>query len=187
MKNMLDFGINGGIIEIEISAEKLYYTIIGQEHEMKALLQNINKSTGSLYFISKLTLPLAIVAEKESKLLKINIELGSSIEQVQCSILCECKNREERQLYTLLCIVHDIEADRYILKFPEIELKENIEPEKTILNDMQKFLKVTPKILKDTLRLVDITGADDDILVYCARTSKQVYINKKKQKTEEEK
>ena len=183
MKNIMDFGVNGGIIEIEISAEKLYYTIIGLESEMNTLLENINNTGNTTYIVSKLTVPVVLTAEKESKARKYNIELSEHVEKVQCSILCECKNREERQLYTLLCI--EEKAGIYVLKFPEIELKENIEPEKTILNDMKTFMKITPKILKDTLRLVDITGAEDDILVYCARTSKQIYINKKKKQDKE--
>ena len=49
------------IIEIEISAEKVYYTIIGRENGMDILLQDIKEKnrTNTIYFISKLIIPLA--------------------------------------------------------------------------------------------------------------------------------
>ena len=198
MKNQFEFQIPDGIIEIEIVAEKLYYTIIGKETEMCTLLDNINNQSlddpnipvskkgdmshnlntkNKSYIISKLLIPLTIVAENIGISKKINIEIGSGIEQVQCSLLCECKSYEEKEVYTLLCIENI--NNKYILKFPEIELKENIEPETTIIRDIKKIMINAPKSIIETLRLIDITGPEEDILVYCARTSNPIK-NKKK-------
>lgn len=168
----LPFGAINTIMEIEISAEKLYYSVIGKKKEMEDMMNTItsSKNKDKIYFISKLLIPLANVAELQMQERKIDIVLAENIEHVQCSLLCDCKGREDKQMYTLLCLEKEKE-NTYILKFPEIELKENIEPEQSIIRDINKIMITIPKPIKDTLRLIDITGLDEDILVYSARIS----------------
>lgn len=167
------------IIEIEISAEKIYYTIIGKENDMKNLLTDINKKnkySNVTYITSKLMVPIANIVETFEVDGK-NVILAQDAEQVQCSVLCDCNIKEEKEVYTLLCLYK--EDNNYILKFPEIDLKENFEPEKIIMEDIKKIINVVPNPIKNTLRLIDITGNDSDILVYIARISASKKNNKK--------
>lgn len=168
------------IIEIEISAEKVYYTIIGKENDMKILLEDINKknikkNNNTVYIISKLIVPLANIIEKFNDK---NIMLAPETEQVQCSVLCDCNVKEEKEVYTLLCLKD--EGGYYSLKFPEIDLKENLEPEKSIIQEMNNIITNVPNPIKNSLRLVDIMGNESDILVYIARASSTKKYYKKK-------
>lgn len=164
------------IIEIEISAEKIYYTIIGKKKEMENLLVEINKKKKNqniTYIISKLIVPVANILDD----LDYNVILASDAEQVQCSVLCDCNIKEEKEVYTLLCIFE--ENNNLTLKFPEIDLKENFEPEKIIIEDIKKIVNIVPNPIKNSLRLIDITGIDSDILVYIARMGVSKKTNKK--------
>lgn len=154
------------IIEIEISAEKVYYTIIGRENDMDILLQDIKEKnrTNTIYFISKLIIPLANLLDN---FIDKNVILSNDCEMVQCSVLCDCGVKEEKEVYTLLCLKE--ENDIYYLKFPEIDLKEDLEPEKSIIEDINTIVSTIPNPVKNSLRLIDITGNDSDILVYIAR------------------
>jgi hypothetical protein len=162
MRDFEDLGISGGIIEIEIVAEKIYYTIIGKYLEMNNLLKNLRTiDNKKKYFISKLIIPVANISD--------GLELADNIEHVQCSIICDCSKTEERAMFCLLCI-EEING-KNILKFPEIILHDNIEPDKIIMGDIGKLIKIIPDQVKESLRLIDVTGPESDILVYCARLS----------------
>ncbi|ARF08846.1 hypothetical protein Catovirus_1_896 [Catovirus CTV1] len=167
--------MNSNIIEIEISAEKLYYTIIGQKSDMINLLESINKKnklSDTTFIISRLIVPLANIIDNYSDK---TIILPPEAEQIQCCVLCDCDIKEEKEVYTLLCLTkHDTE---FILNFPEIDLKEDFEPEKIIMDDIKKNFTIVPTPIKNTLKLIDITGNDSDILVYVARTSNKNKLN----------
>ena len=169
------------IIEIEITAEKVYYTIIGQKKDMKILIDDINKKnirTNITYIISKLIVPLANIVDND-------IILAPSTEQIQCSVLCDCNINEEKEAYALLCLIkiedNNNNKSRKILKFPEIDLKDNFEPEKSIIQEIKTIATNIPNPIKNTIRLVDITGSESDILVYTARigTTPKKYIKRK--------
>lgn len=163
-----------GIIEIEVSAEKIYYTILGNKIIMEKLLRDINSNDKNkkkhIYLISKIMVPVANILESEIRTRKKTIELASGLEHVQCSILCDCNSKEEKDGYILLCIKEI--NNKFVLTLPEIELKEDFEPEKIILDDIHKFVPDVPKIVKNTLKLIDITGKDSDTLIYLSRINK---------------
>jgi len=150
------------VIEIEVNAEKLYYTVIGKYLDLKKLINKLKSSSNKKYIISKLLIPISNTVCDEY-IIPVNIEY------VQCSILCVCNKREEKTMYCLLCV--DENNNKKTIKFPEIQLKENSEPEKLILNDMEKTFYNVPDQVKSTLQLVDITGPNSDILVYCSKIS----------------
>lgn len=165
---------SGDVIEIEIIADKIYYTIIGKQEDMNSLLDKIkmadDKRHGVKYIVSKLMVPLACVSFDTDK----PFELAEFSEHVQCSVICDCNKREEKVMYCLLCV--DESNGKCILRFPEIELNDSIEPDKIIIADVMRIAKHVPPQVKDTLRLIDVTGPSSDILVYCARlTSSKKY------------
>lgn len=166
---------NKNIIEIEIPAEKIYYTIIGNKNDMNKLLLNLsnkNNIDNNKYIISKLSAPISnIISKLELDNNIININIAQNTELIQCNLLSDCNKKEEKEVYTLLCLLK--EDNNYILKFPEISIKEGIEPEKNIMEDIKKIFNIVPKSIKNTLKLLNNIGLNSDILIYIARAKKK--------------
>jgi hypothetical protein len=170
--------VNGmdGIIEIEITAERICYTILGTEAEMFRFIKSISsKSQNTIYIASRLIVPISNIAEEEEKKRNIHIEVSSELEYIQCSVMCDCKYVEERKIYALLCLTKK-DDDTYILKYPEIEMVDSVDPEKSIMDDIGRIFGDVPdtqllSVLRKNLKLVDITGKNEDVLVYSTRLS----------------
>ena len=167
-----------GDMDVEITAEKIYYTIIGSEKELNELLNknninNINNNKNRKYIVYKLTIPLATIREIESDKNDINITIGDNMEQMQCIILCDCSFKEEKEYYSLLYIEQNnldyLDKKTFTLKYPEINIKGNLELNKYIIDDIKSNIGEYPKYIEDNIKLIDITGNYSDTLIYSIR------------------
>ncbi len=156
------------VIEIEITANKIYYTIIGKKEKLEKFIKNNNK-----YIIAKIIIPLALTTEKYFTNNK-NIIPDLESEKIQCSILCDCSMMEIKELYMIL----EINKIRNI-KFPELAELDGVnnEPEILIAHDIKKISETSNCELDNyildnimrTIKIVDIIGENSDVLVYLVR------------------
>lgn len=154
----------GNYVEIELAADQMYYTIIGEEKDMSTLLSKI-KTNEKKYMIAKLCVPLANISPSE-------YIIDNYMEQIQCSLLCDCNPKEEKRAYALMCIEKDNGKD--VLRYLYIDAEENNDPEMLIENEINKLFKendVAKSIMKST-RLIDIISYDTDTLIYLSRYSR---------------
>lgn len=149
---------------IELTPEKIYYTIIGKYGHMTKLIDKINKvnkKKNVTYFISKLIVPIDFIIEKfDDK----EIEIVSYTELMQCILLSNCRKKDEELVYVLLCLVE--REGIYYLQFPEISIIKNTDPEKDILYDIENISGNIPKSIRKNLNMVDIIGNRSEILLY---------------------
>lgn len=151
------------IVKIELSADQMYYTIIGNKKDMSLLLSEINKyNDDTKYIISKLCIPIAHIVSDNQK-------VDNFMEQVQCSMLCDCDIKEEKKVYALMRIEKDEDLDvpRYIY----VDAKEDCEPESLIIDEINKIFNrsdIIESIIK-SIRLVDIISSESDTLIYISR------------------
>ena len=153
----------GNYVEIELSADHMYYTIIGEEQDMYSLLSKI-KDTDREYIITKLYTPIANVSP-------FGYMIDNYMEQIQCSLLCDCNSKEEKKAYALMCI--DKNNGMNVLRYMCVDTEENSDPETLIKNEINKMLKGsdTKSIIKSA-RLVDIINLKSSTLVYLLRCNK---------------
>jgi predicted RNA-binding protein len=151
------------ISEIEVNADKLYYTIIGNYKELKNIVSMLNDNEYK-YIIHKINIPIANLIDTYQ-----NIMIDKCIEKVQCSILCGITNiNNYNNIYCLL----KINNNTNILNFFEILFRDNKdfnEPEKFIMHDINKN-KLNMEVKSDNIKLADIIGINNDILVYFVKT-----------------
>lgn len=165
------------IIEIEITAERLCFAILGDESDIKYFIDNISPKykKNRLIIANRLLIPIINIAEEEMKKNNILIDVSKEIEHIQCSIICDCNHKEEKTIWSFL-LLEKID-NNYILKYPEIDLIDNIEPEKAILQYVKNMLSeniIKHNIDSTKLKLIDIAGKNEDILVYSLRINKLI-------------
>jgi hypothetical protein len=174
MKNF-PFNFPGTIVEIEIFADVLYYIIYGKysiiqkfkdilnEHSEK---NNIDKK----YIIAKLNLPVAKLCDMQEKVVKTkNMVFHKSLETIQCLVYADCTNKDAKNMYALLCLEKNPTTNSYELKYPSLDLDDNFDPEEIIYKELKKVSPYYAKYIKRNLKLVDIAGDEDEILVYSCK------------------
>jgi hypothetical protein len=171
---------NNNIVEIEITADKLCYTIIGTKQELQLFINSmIKQENNKIYIIAKLIVPVSNIADEESINRNIIINVNKDVEYIQCSIMCDCKLSEEKKIYSLMYIEKDKLTNSYYLKYPEIELNNGNDPEKIIIHTINNLFDSPHQpllhMIEKNLKLIDITGKNEDVLIYSTRIS----INKK--------
>lgn len=151
----------GNYVEIELTADQLYYTIIGEENEMSSLLAKIEPGSKE-YMIAKLCVPLANVSPS-------GYIIDNYMEKIQCSFLCDCNTKEEKKVYALMCI--EKENGFNVLRYLYIDTEENNDPETLIENEINKLFKDNgmAKSIMKSARLIDIISYDRDTLIYLSR------------------
>jgi hypothetical protein len=137
------------IIGIELTNEKIQYTIVGSKEELQ-LLQKKCKS--KKYIISKLISPILYIVIDEIEMRNIDIEVDNYSEKMQYSLLCNYEEYE-KNLYMLLII--DEIIDKHVLKFPEIKLKKTNNIEKIICDDIKKNIPCL-NINKNNMLLLEL-------------------------------
>lgn len=168
---------NNPLFQFNILDEKIYYTIIGLEDDLKELLLNCHPPHNKIYILSKLSVPLVNIIDKEMENRKINIIIANDMEHLQCSILCDCNYKEEKKFFSLMYIeknhniTNDVQDYIYTLKYPEILIKGNIDPNKYINDELKKIFPSYAKKLENNIKLIDIAGSSSNILIYCIRLS----------------
>jgi hypothetical protein len=155
----LPFEFPETMVEIEIFADVIYYIIYGNYNNILLFKDIMNEyveknKINKKYIVAKLNLPVANVCEN----LK-NINYTNSLETIQCMVYADCI-RDAKNMYALLCI------DMNELKYPSIELDDDFDPEELIYRDIKKISYDYAKYIKKNIKLVDIAGKEDEILVY---------------------
>lgn len=190
MKNC-PFNFPGTIIEIEIFADILYCIIYGKYaimHKFKDILNeyveknNIDKK----YIVAKLNLPVAKLCDIEEKSRKTkNMTFHKSLETIQCLVYADCTNKDAKNMYALLCLEKNPTntINSYELKYPSLDLNDNFDPEEIIYKELKKVSPEYAKYIRKNLKLVDIAGDEDEILVYACKLLDNV--NKENKETKE--
>ncbi len=174
MKNF-PFNFPGTIIEIEIFADVLYCIIYGKYaiiHKFKDILNeyvekhNIDRK----YIVAKLNFPVAKLCDIEEKSHKTkNMTFHKSLETIQCLVYADCTNKDAKNMYALLCLEKNTTTNSYELKYPSLELNDNFDPEEIIYKELKKVSPIYAKYIRKNLKLVDIAGDEDEILVYACK------------------
>ena len=176
------------LIEVEIFADTVYYILYGKFDEINNFKNvaneyfqknNINKK----YIVAKLNLPVTNLLDEQERENKMSLDLGKSLESIQCMVYAECNNREAKNMFTLLSIEKDEELNKNIIKYPTIAISDKLEPEDSIYKEIKKINNLFAKKIKDNISLLDIAGEEDEILVYSIKvphvTKKKINISKK--------
>jgi hypothetical protein len=160
-------------IEIEVSADKLYYIIYGSYNDMQNLKNNINNYLSSIksknfFTINKLNYPIARLAEDLEKLNKKKFTLGNSVETAQCVVCADVKQSKLTDLFSLVLIENNK------IFYPYIILDKNCEPEKMIYLELKKLSNnniPNYSFFVNNLKLVDIIddSADNEFIVFSSR------------------
>ena len=148
-------------VEIELAVDQMYYTIIGEEKDMSTLLSKI-KTKDEKYIIVKLCVPLANISPSE-------YIIDNYMEQIQCSLLCDCNIKEEKKVYALMRIEKDNEMQ--VMRYLYVKAEDNCDPEILIENEINKLFQendIAESIMKST-KLIDIISCDVDTLIYLSR------------------
>lgn len=170
------FGLSGiaiSGIEIEIFASNVYYTVFGELKEIKKFKNTANKyfeqnKISRKFIVSKINYPLAQVHEIISKKDKDNkYVLGEYVEPIQCTIYANCPPKTAKNMYCVLCIEEIEDGKKRKLSFPSINLeKSKKSPNSVILKEIKKMVPEYASIAKKSIKLLDIAGDNEDILVY---------------------
>jgi hypothetical protein len=190
------FNLPGTIVEIEIFADTIYYILYGKYKIMTKIKDMLNdhcekNKLNKKYIISKLNLPVARLCDNQQESFnqksdtKFNFEFNNCLESIQCLVYADCNNKEAKDMYTILCLDKNSEKNSYELKYPYIELNEDFDPEEIIYKEFKKISYPHAKYIKKNLKLVDIAGENDEILVYSCKIldsylNKEIKIYKKK-------
>ncbi len=177
------------IIEFDVSADKVFYVVCGLNKDIilfKDIFNdyynknNINKKM----LVSKLNYPILNFLEKQQLNNNIKLNVAPYLEKVQCLAYGDINHREAKHIYTLICLEKQSE-NNYLVTYPNIKLNKNDDVEKVIANEFKKIFNINNKnnkekehdlqykinqnlfnIVKSNINLVDLTGDDDDILIY---------------------
>jgi len=179
MKNM-PFNFPGTIVEIEIFADTIYCIYYGKYKTVTKFRDILNEyceknSIDKKYIITKLNLPVARFCESQQDLFnkKNNtnfvFNFNKSLESIQCMVYAECNNKDAKDMYTLLCLEKNKDFDNYDIKYPSIDLCDNYDPEEIIYREIKKISPAYAKYIRKNVKLVDIAGEEDEILVYSCR------------------
>jgi hypothetical protein len=190
------FNLPGTIVEIEIFADTIYYILYGKYKMMTKIKDILNdysekNKLNKKYIISKLNLPVARLCDNQQESFnlksdtKYNFEFKNCLESIQCIVYADCNNKEAKNMYTVLCLDKNPDKNIYELKYPYIELKEDFDPEEIIYKEFKKISYPHAKYIRKNLKLVDIAGENDEILVYSCKVldsnlNKEIKTYKKK-------
>ena len=187
------FNLPSTIVEIEIFVDAIYYILYGNYIIMTNIKDMLNdycekNKLNKIYIISKLNMPVARLCDIEqesfnkSSNIKYNFEFNNSLESIQCLVYANCNNREAKNMYTILCLDKNLDKNSYELKYPYIDLNEDFDPEEIIYKEFKKISQIYAKYIKKNLKLIDIAGNNDEILVYSCNIVDNIFkteINKK--------
>jgi hypothetical protein len=179
MKNS-PFNLPGTIVEIEIFADIIYYIVYGKYKTMLKFKDMLNEHSEKnklekKYIISKLNLPVAKLCDSQQEQFnsvnKSNTKFGfnNSLESIQCIVYADCNNKDAKDMYTVLCLDKNTDTNEYIIKYPFINLSETIDPEDAVYKEIKKISPGYAKYIRKNLKLIDIAGDSDEILVYSCR------------------
>lgn len=164
---------------IEISADYIYFVIVGEKSNLLNLIDNIEnhqkniKNIDKKFIITRLDIPILFRYNKIQRMINKDIKLDISIESAQ-SYACAQEqflvprvkkkfidNDKERN-YMMMMIEQDT------LRFPKIELIDE-DPEKMILEWIKKHIGDIPVKIKKTIKPLSLVGYNNEILVYMAK------------------
>jgi hypothetical protein len=161
---------------IEISAEYIYFVIVGEKENLLGMIHNmekINKDINKKFIITRLDIPILFKYNKIQKLINKNLILDLSIESAQSYAFAQEQfllpkinkkfiENDTNINYMIMMI------DDNILRFPKIELIDE-DPEQMIIEWIQKYNGHIPINIKKTIKPLSLVGYDNDILVYMAK------------------
>ena len=109
------------LIEVEIFADTVYYILYGKFDEINNYKNAANEyfqknNIDKKYIVAKLNLPVTHLLEDQEKENKKSLDLGKSLESIQCMVYAECNNREGKNMFTLMAIEKDTELNKYVIK-----------------------------------------------------------------------
>lgn len=128
-------------------------------------------------------MPVARLCDNQQELFnrnsntKYNFEFNNSLESIQCIVYANCNNREAKNMYTVICLDKNLEKNTYELKYPYIDLNDDFDPEEIIYKEFKKISPMYAKYIKNHLKLVDIAGQNDEILVYSCNIVDNIFRN----------
>lgn len=161
---------------IEISAEYIYFVIVGKKEHLLEMIHNMeknNKDINRKFIITRLDIPVLFKYNKIQKLINKNLILDLSIESAQSYAFAQeqflLPKINKKFIENDTNINHMIMMiDDNILRFPKIELIDE-DPEQMIIEWIKKYNGNIPTNIKKTIKPLSLVGYDNDILVYMAK------------------
>jgi hypothetical protein len=172
---------------IEISADYIYFVIVGEKNSLLNLIDDIeknnknknnknknNKNKNNIKFIvTRLDIPILFRYNKIQKMITTNLKLDNSIESAQSYAFAQEQflipkqktkfiENDTNKNYMMMMIEYDI------LRFPKIELTDE-DPEKMILDWIKNNIGNIPVKIKKTIKPLSLVGYNNEILVYMAK------------------
>lgn len=161
---------------IEISADYIYFVIIGKKENLKDFAKNLEKyckDNSKKFIITRLDIPILFRYEKLKKhhdnieIIDIGIESAQSYAFAQEQFIFPKNNKKFKEndvsINYMLMVV-----DNNVLRFPKIDLIDE-DPEKMIYDWIKKSYGSVPDEIKKTIKPLSLVGYDNDILVYTAK------------------
>lgn len=161
---------------IEISADYIYFVIVGEKNTLLKLINYIEKNkniNNNKFIITRLDIPILFRYNKIQKMINKDIKLDISIESTQSYAFAQEQflipkqktkfiENDTKKNYMLMMIENDI------LRFPKIELIDE-DPEKMILDWIKNNIGIIPVKIKKTIKPLSLVGYNNEILVYMAK------------------
>jgi len=162
---------------IEIIADYIYFVITGDKKELLDLKGKLEeKDVESIYMVLRLDIPISFRFEKIEKTLNTKLNIDNGIESAQSYALAQeqfifykmtnKKKLEFEQICDkpkyMLMVIND-----NVLRFPKLELNDEDEPDKIILEWINKK-NIQNNNLKNSIKPISLVGFDNEILVYTA-------------------
>jgi hypothetical protein len=171
-------------IEIEVTADKLYYLIYGTYNDIQNLKNNINKNlltnnSKNFFTINKLNYPIAKLAEDLEILNNKKFILAPSVETAQCVVCADVKQSKLSNLFSLVLIENNH------VSYPYIILDKNCEPEKMIYLELKKLSNnniPNYSFFINNLKLVDIIddSHNNEFIIFSSKINSIDISNNKK-------
>jgi hypothetical protein len=162
---------------IEIIADYIYFVITGEKKELEELKLKLEEhDSESKYLICRLDIPISFRFNKIQKLHNQKLTIDMGIESAQSYALAQEQfifykfmNKKKIDLH-----VDDLkpkymlmQVNENILRFPKLELNDEDEPEKLIMEWINNK-NINNNNLKKTIKPISLVGFDNEILVYTA-------------------
>ena len=161
---------------IEISADYIYFVIVGEKKNLENLIKNMekyNKDNIKKFITTRLDIPIINSHCKIEKscnkklVLDLSVESAQSYAFAQEQFIFTRSNKKfienDLNLNYMIMIIED-----NILRFPKIDLVDE-DPEKMIINWIKYHNGIIPYELKKTIKPLSLIGYNNDILVYMAK------------------
>lgn len=162
---------------IEIIADYIYFVITGDKKELIQLKEILEKKDSeSKYIVSRLDIPISFKFKKIEKIFNTKLNIDNGIESAQSYALAQeqfifyklmnkkkidFESSNDKPKYMLMVINDNI------LRFPKLELNDEDDPEKIILEWINNK-KIENNNLKKSIKPISLVGFDNEILVYTA-------------------